>query len=92
MMLYFTVFYGLLGILFGTAILKLKEVIGNIAKITGILGIIVGACFILMGIDIIGIELDLNILSAKYGALLVTPVYLLEIIILFKLAKLKQFK
>lgn len=92
--LYFIVLNGLLGTLFGMAILKLKKIFGNIAKITGVLGIVTGACYILMGMSILGINLgvDLNISLLKYGVWLSIPVYILEIIILFKAAKLERFK
>ncbi|UCC96003.1 MAG: hypothetical protein JSW40_04435, partial [Candidatus Omnitrophota bacterium] len=71
--------FGILGILFGIALLKLAEVVGSIAKVAGVLGILSGICFVTVKFAII-------------GRLLGLPAYVLGIMILFKAANMEQFK
>ena len=64
--------FGIIGILFGIGILKLKKPLGNIAKTTGILAIISGITYAIL---------------QTFGSFLVTPTYILLIILLFKASK-----
>jgi transcriptional regulator with XRE-family HTH domain len=76
----YTLTYGVLGILYGISLTRLKLPLGRISKYAGILEIIAG-CFLL------------TIVLAFMGILLYIPAELLEIIIIFKaieIVKLKQ--
>lgn len=70
----YLLFYGVLSLLAGIAILKLKGRLGPIATATGILSIITGASF-------------LTIILSAIGILTMMPAYVLEIILLFKASK-----
>lgn len=70
----YLLFYGVLSLLAGIAILKLKDRLGSIATATGILSIITGASFLTMVLSVIGL-------------LTLMPAYVLEIILLFRAAK-----
>ncbi|MBI2129232.1 hypothetical protein HYU07_03245 [Candidatus Woesearchaeota archaeon] len=67
--------YGVLSLLAGIAVLKLKDRLGSIATATGILNIITGASF-------------LTIILSAIGLLTMMPAYVLEIILLFKASKI----
>ena len=75
----FLIVYGVLGIVFGFAIIRLKSQLGSIAEITGILEII--ASFFII-----------SIILALFGLVLYIPVELFKIIILYKAIELVKTK
>jgi transcriptional regulator with XRE-family HTH domain len=69
---------GILMVLFGVAILRLKHQLGDIAKYTGVLEIVTGVCFF-------------TILLAPVGAFTLIIAEILEIILIYKVAsKIKE--
>lgn len=66
------VVYGIMGVLFGIGLLKLKKQLGTIAKTTGILAIISGITYATL---------------QMLGGFLVIPTYILLIILLFRASK-----
>ncbi|MBQ0734895.1 helix-turn-helix domain-containing protein [Aquimarina celericrescens] len=71
--------YGVIGILFGISVLRLKERIGNLATITGVFEIITYAFMV-------------TIILAIVGFVLLTPTIILEIILLYKVAQMVKAK
>ncbi len=71
--------YGVIGILFGISVLRLKERIGNLATITGIFEIITYAFMV-------------TIILAIVGFVLLTPTIILEIILLYKVTQMVKVK
>lgn len=65
--------FGITGILLGIAILQLKNKIGQLATVTGVIEIIVGISFT-------------TVLLAFFGLFLLLPLEILEIILLYKIA------
>ncbi|GAA4275241.1 helix-turn-helix domain-containing protein [Aquimarina gracilis] len=71
--------YGIIGILFGIAILKLKNVLGPLATVTGIF-------------ELITYGFMVTILLAFAGYILLTATIILEIILLYKIAEMLKAK
>lgn len=65
------VMYGVLGIVFGTALLKLQDGMGELSKVTGILEIIAGALLV-------------TVILFFLGLTILIPATILEIILLFR--------
>ena len=63
--------YGIMGVLFGIAMLRLQNILGSIATITGIFEIVTYSCF-------------LTIILVVLGFALLTPTIILEVIVLYK--------
>lgn len=65
--------FGVIMIFFGVGLLRLKSHLGNLPKITGILEIITGVCFTTVFLSI-------------FGLIFLTPLELLELLLLYKVA------
>lgn len=68
------VIFGVTGIFFGIGMLKLKPRFGAIAQAAGVLEIICGISFVTLILSLIGVLLQI-------------PIYILEVMLLFKAAK-----
>ena len=71
--------YGVIGILFGVAVLRLKNVLGTIATVTGIFEIITYGFMVTVILSIVGF-------------FLLTPTLILEIILLYKVSQMLKEK
>ena len=65
--------FGVIMIFFGVGLLRLKTHLGNLPKITGILEIITGVCFA-------------TVFLSVFGLIFLTPLELLELLLLYKVA------
>lgn len=65
--------FGVIMIFFGVGLLRLKTHLGNLPKITGILEIITGVCFT-------------TVFLSVFGLFFLTPLELLELLLLYKVA------
>ena len=65
--------FGVIMIFFGVGLLRLKSHLGNLPKITGILEIITGICFA-------------TVFLSVFGLIFLTPLELLELLLLYKVA------
>ena len=65
--------FGVIMIFFGVGLLRLKTHLGNLPKITGILEIITGICFA-------------TVFLSVFGLIFLTPLELLELLLLYKVA------
>ena len=65
--------FGVIMIFFGVGLLRLKSHLGNLPKITGILEIITGVCFA-------------TVFLSVFGLVFLTPLELLELLLLYKVA------
>ncbi|MDC0910334.1 helix-turn-helix transcriptional regulator [Flavobacteriaceae bacterium] len=65
--------FGVIMIFFGVGLLRLKSHLGNLPKITGILEIITGVCFA-------------TVFLSVFGLIFLTPLELLELLLLYKVA------
>ena len=65
--------FGVIMIFFGVGLLRLKSHLGNLPKITGILEIITGICFA-------------TVFLSFFGLIFLTPLELLELLLLYKVA------
>lgn len=72
--IFMLVIYGILGIFHGLSLIKLENRLGKIARNTGVLEIIISVMF-------------LTVIFGPIAVLLIIPLYILEIILLFKAAK-----
>lgn len=75
----FALTFGSLGIVYGIALIRLKDLTGSIAKYAGIFEIIAGCCF-------------LSLLLSFMGYIFLIPAEIFEIIMLFKVVELIQAK
>ncbi len=71
--------FGVIGILFGISVLRLKNALGTIATATGIFEIITYACFVTIFLSVVGM-------------VLLTPTVILEIILLYKVSQMLKAK
>jgi len=71
--------FGIIGIIYGISLIRLKKSVGRISKYAGVLEVI-GGCFLL------------TILLAFVGLLIYIPAELLEIIIIFKVIEIIKIK
>lgn len=71
--------YGIIGILFGISILRLKPALGSIAMITAVFEIITYSCLVTM-------------VLALLGMVFLTPTIIFEIILLFKVCEMIKAK
>ena len=71
--------FGIIGILFGISVLRLKNALGSIAQITGVF-------------EIITFSLILTVVLALAGFVLMIPTTILEIILLFKVTQMVKAK
>jgi|TARA_B110000238_G_scaffold91711_1_gene100432 transcriptional regulator with XRE-family HTH domain len=65
--------FGVIMIFFGVGLLRLKSHLGNLPKITGVLEIITGVCFA-------------TVFLSVFGLIFLTPLELLELLLLYKVA------
>jgi len=65
--------FGIIMIFFGVGLLRLKSHLGNLPKITGVFEIITGVCFATVFLSI-------------FGLIFLTPLELLELLLLYKVA------
>ena len=65
--------FGVIMIFFGVGLLRLKSHLGNLPKITGVLEIITGVCFATFFLSV-------------FGLIFLTPLELLELLLLYKVA------
>lgn len=71
--------FGIIGILFGISVLRLKNGLGTIATVTGTFEIVTYACLA-------------TVFLAALGMLLLTPTIILEVILLYKVLQLLKAK
>ncbi|MBL0683962.1 helix-turn-helix domain-containing protein [Aquimarina mytili] len=71
--------FGIIGILFGISVLRLKNPLGTIATTTGIFEIITYACLVTIFLSVVGM-------------VLLTPTIILEIILLYKVSQMLKAK
>ncbi|MEW7289202.1 helix-turn-helix domain-containing protein [Aquimarina sp. 2304DJ70-9] len=71
--------FGVIGILFGISVLRLKNALGTIATLTGIFEIITYACLVTIFLSVVGM-------------VLLTPTIILEIILLYKVSQMLKAK
>ena len=71
--------FGIIGILFGVSVLRLKNALGSIAQTTGVF-------------EIITYSLLLTVMFALAGLILMIPTTILEIILLFKITEMVNAK
>ena len=71
--------FGIIGILFGVSVLRLKNALGSIAQTTGVF-------------EIITYNLLLTVMFALAGLILMIPTTILEIILLFKITEIVKAK
>ncbi|MBD3263827.1 MAG: hypothetical protein GF375_01840 [Candidatus Omnitrophica bacterium] len=85
------VVYGIIGVVFGISLLALKKLLGKIITATVILGI-TGSALIALSMPADFFISGLDGLLGNIGRFVMFPVCILEIIILFKAAGMKEFK
>jgi transcriptional regulator with XRE-family HTH domain len=68
------ILFGVLQLVFGIGILQLKSKLGQLAQVNGILEIIVGASLV-------------TVIFASFGLFLLIPTIIIEVLLLYKLAK-----
>ena len=72
-------FYGFSGILFGIGLYRMRDPLGSLASIAGIIEIIIGICFV-------------TIIPFLLGLVLSIPAIIIEILLLFNAVELGPFK